>query len=351
MLSEFDDYFIHQTTDTIDHVANGDPRFQDRLYFNIHGRGGDFLVNSGIGAFPNQNVMDGYVIGVRGRRQYNLRVSRQLHHDRWKMHAGPFRLEILEPMKKWHISVDENNYGIAYDLVFTARTQPLEHHPIFQRLDNNVFWHQQHLQQSGTYDGWIRIGGELVDAKELWGSRDRTWGVRGPQPGSQLQIPTDQSGGAAAGLWMSAQFDDYAIHCWAGKDANGKNTHIDGAVARVGSTSELRHFGDWTFERHQGGRGMEPVAARVTFIDEDGKKEALEVKPVLSLNLMGTGYFKGFFGMKHGEDYVEGEAWDWDDNALRRDMGYMHGDVLSEFQHDGNVGYGVFESQILRRQE
>ena len=38
MYTAFDKYLIHQTGDTVDHVADGDPRFQERVFFNEHTR-------------------------------------------------------------------------------------------------------------------------------------------------------------------------------------------------------------------------------------------------------------------------------------------------------------------------
>jgi len=349
MLTDFDDYFIHQTIDSIDHVANGDPRFQDRCYFNVHGRPGDFLLNCGIGAFPNQNVMDGYICAAQDEAQYNLRASRPLDHDRWAMFAGPLHLEILEPMKRWHLWLDENDHEIAFDLIFQARAAPLEHHPIFQRVDGYVVWHQQHLQQSGVYDGWVKIGGVTRSADGLWGSRDRTWGVRGPQPGTTLASGSvRQSGGS---LWMSAQFPDFAVHCWAGKDENGRNVYVDGALARVGSAEPLKHFVDWSFEIDREPESNRPRAARVSFTDEDGARLDLRARPILAVNLLGTGYAEGFFGRKRGTTHVEGERLDFADPAVRRKYGSFAGDVLCEFECGGATGYGVFESQLLAVKE
>lgn len=345
MLTEFDDYFIHQTIDTIDHVASTDPRFQDRLYFNVHGKSDAFLLNLGIGAFPNQNVMDGYICAVRGTRQTNLRVARPLKHDRVRIFAGPLHLDILEPMKRWHLQLEPNQSGIAFDLVFEARTQPLEHHPIYQRSDGYVVWHQQHLQQSGTYTGWVEVDGERMPADELWGSRDRTWGVRGPQPGTKLNTGTAPR--ATASLWLSAQFPSFAVHCWAGKDAEGRDVFIDGAVARVGSTEPLKHFKTWSYEVRRKADNW-PIETLLSFIDEDGHEVRINARPTdLAIHLAGTGYADGFFGQRRDSVHVEGESWDVADPDARKTYGRLGGDVLCQFECDGERGWGVFESQLM----
>lgn len=346
MLTEFDDYFIHQTVDTIDHVANGDPRFQDRLYFNVHGHSDAFLLNMGIGAFPNQNVMDGYVCAAVGTKQYNVRFSRPLDHDRWKMFAGPMHLEILEPMKRWHVWLEPNEHQISFDLVFTARTLPLEHHPIYQREGGYVVWHQQHLQQGGTYEGWVEIAGQRMPARDLWGSRDRTWGVRGPQPGTSLSANTAPR--AVASLWMSAQFPSFTVHCWAGKEASGRNLYIDGTRALAGSAQPLEHFVNWSYEVHKDAAGC-PTNVTLSFTLESGEVVTIAAEPAIAVDLRGTGYMEGFFGRKRTAVHVEGESWDFADADVRKRLGGTQaGDVLCSFKGLGEQGWGVFESQLLR---
>ena len=42
------------------------------------------------------------------------------------MKVGPFRIEILEPMKRTRVILDDNTSGIACDLVFSARTGAIQ---------------------------------------------------------------------------------------------------------------------------------------------------------------------------------------------------------------------------------
>jgi len=346
MLGKMDDYFIHQTIDTIDHVATGDPRFQDRLYFNVHGHPGDFVLGLGLGVFPNQAVMDGFVCAVHNGKQYNLRVARPVTNDREDMHAGPLRLQIVEPMRVWRLQLESNPYGICFDLTFTARTAPFEHRPMFRRVDGHVNWHQQHLQQSGVYAGWIEIGGVRQDAHGFWGSRDRSWGVRGPLPGTRLTPPSKH----APSVWLSAQFESWALHGWFGKDENGENTHVDGAVSQVGEAKAGPRFVDWRFDYVRHRHTSVPESMILTFACEGGGEEVLElVKPLLSRNTEGGGYYAGFFGTRRQATHVEGEVWDITDRAFIQANGVMHGEVLCAFRHRGEDGFGIFQSHLLKR--
>lgn len=42
------------------------------------------------------------------------------------MHVGPFRPEIVEPMRQARVVLDDSETGLACDLTFTARTAPIQ---------------------------------------------------------------------------------------------------------------------------------------------------------------------------------------------------------------------------------
>lgn len=345
MLGKMDDYFIHQIVETIDHVGDGDTRFQDRLYFNVHGDPGDFTLGFGLGVFPNQAVMDGFICAVHRGKQYNLRVSRPVTNDRAEMHAGPLSLYILEPMKRWRLQLAPNDFGVHFDLEFEARTAPFEHLPIFRRVDGHVNWHQQHLQQSGLYSGWIDIGGTRVQAARIWGTRDRSWGVRGPLPGARVEEPSSPLPGA----WLSAQFDEYAIQGWFGKDAAGRDTHVDGAISSTESEGHSSHFVRWDY-RYGSDVAEADYALRLLFDTDDDSQEVLDIiKPIMWRDTEGGGYYAGFFGQKRRDVYIEGENWDLRDPEFLKRRGMMHGEVLCEFRHGSNRGFGILQSAMLRK--
>lgn len=59
---QWDDYFIHQTGDTLDTVANKSESFMDRTWFGGHGPDGRTDIAAGLGAYPNvssHGVIDG----------------------------------------------------------------------------------------------------------------------------------------------------------------------------------------------------------------------------------------------------------------------------------------------------
>ena len=60
-IGPMDDYLAHQTTDTFDHVYSGDRAFYDRYYFNCHSCSDEIFLITGMGQYPNLDVLDAFV--------------------------------------------------------------------------------------------------------------------------------------------------------------------------------------------------------------------------------------------------------------------------------------------------
>lgn len=67
LVSRFDEYPVHQTEQPLARVASEHPEWQDRFYFNVHDRNGEFAIITGLGAFPNRKMVQGYLWGAWGR--------------------------------------------------------------------------------------------------------------------------------------------------------------------------------------------------------------------------------------------------------------------------------------------
>ena len=78
MLTEWDDFLIHQIVSTMDHVGSSDPRWHDRYWFHLGDVQGEVLLGVGMGVYPNRDVMDGFSLGVVEGAQHNTLVSREL---------------------------------------------------------------------------------------------------------------------------------------------------------------------------------------------------------------------------------------------------------------------------------
>jgi hypothetical protein len=79
----------------------------------------------GVGVYKNMNVVDGFAAVQRGTTaQHNLRFSRALRPN-MEAECGPFRTEILEPLKKRRFILEPGKgYPHCFDVTFTAKLPP-----------------------------------------------------------------------------------------------------------------------------------------------------------------------------------------------------------------------------------
>ena len=126
MLSRFDDYPIHQTPEPVAHVATSDRNAYDRYWFNGYAGDGEFYFGIGMAIYPNLHILDCAFSIVRGGEQHAFHASRRAPKDPTETRVGPFRIEIVEPMKRLRVVIDDNDTGIAVDLEFSARTACIE---------------------------------------------------------------------------------------------------------------------------------------------------------------------------------------------------------------------------------
>ena len=105
MLTPLDDYPIHQVAEVMRHVATSDRNFYDRYYFNCHPCGPDLFLAAGLGQYPNLGVVDAFAAVVTGGKHHVVRASRELGADRMDTTAGPFRVEVLEGLRRLRIAL------------------------------------------------------------------------------------------------------------------------------------------------------------------------------------------------------------------------------------------------------
>nr|MBP8155171.1 hypothetical protein [Nitrospira sp.] len=180
-MARLDDALIHQNYGTIDNAVDNDPRFFDRFYFKVVSTDGQMAISAGMSVYPNGKIMDGFGCLCTPNLQINLRASRELvNGNRDEMNVGPLHAEILEPMKRWRLWLDENAYGIGYDFTFTANFQPLEPTRLISEVDGRRVWDWTHFGHVGRVEAWAAIDGRKIamTPDHHYAIRDRSWGVR-----------------------------------------------------------------------------------------------------------------------------------------------------------------------------
>ena len=77
MLTKFDDYPIHQTSEPIAVVATTDRHAYDRYWFNGYQDDGEFYFGIGCAVYPNLGIVDCGLSIVHNGRQYAFHGSRR----------------------------------------------------------------------------------------------------------------------------------------------------------------------------------------------------------------------------------------------------------------------------------
>ena len=235
VLSKFDDYPIHQTSQPIAQPATGDRNAYDRYWFNGFQDDGEFYFGIGAALYPNLGILDCGLSIVRDGEQHAFHASRRAPVEPTDLQIGPFAIEVLEPMRKIRVSVDDNDTGIAADLTFTARTACIEEGRQIRHDGRRLTMDVTRFAQFGRWEGEIRYDGRTVrvDPSRVYGVKDRSWGVRPVGPPDPGLAPSEPGSRQAFFLWAPLHWDDRCTHFGVFEDADGNRWHSDGAVLPV----------------------------------------------------------------------------------------------------------------------
>ena len=322
MLNRFDDYPIHQTPEPIAHPATSDPNFYDRTWFNAYSEDGRRYFGLGIAVYPHRGILDCHFSVVEaGGRQHCFYASRRAPQDRTDLQVGPFRLEIVEPLRRARVVLDDNESGVACDVTFSARSSAIEE-------VRQVLWQRQRrvmdatrFAQFGRWSGTVRHpDGEITVVEDGWrGTKDRSWGVR--RVGERVPVGAPLPPSPFFFLWAPLQWDDHITHAvfFDGPqgearvrealtaplyrteaeipdDLDGVATHLATAVHRV----EYQPGTRWARR------------AELDLIDLHGGVRTISMEPQLRFQFKGLGYGHPSWGqgMWQGELAVAGESFD-----------------------------------------
>jgi hypothetical protein len=339
VLTELDDLLTHQTFETHDRVFLDDPRWTERFIFEVHDRTGEVFLFAGLGIYPNTGYMDGFSICWHDGRQRNLRAGRELGDDRWTLHAGPIRFDIVEPMKTWRLAADDAGSGFAYELEFRRRCRPFQMPTMRLERDGELLVGYSHFDQGGEYRGWIEIEGHRIEVDGWTGERDRSWGVRPASARTRRGLHT----------WLPIQFDDIAIWLWTRDDRHGKQAGLSGAVRPVdmenpGPVDEITSFRhDLEIERV--GDHSVIAGGRLEIGTASGRELQLEVEPLGPLiSLIGGGYGgEHAQGTPKGPLFVDGEVWDFREPGSFARIPHSVIERPCAFRWGDQVGHGCYE--------
>jgi len=326
VLSKFDDYPIHQTSQPVAHPATGDRNAYDRYWFNGYQDDGEFYFGVGAALYPNLGILDCGLSIVRDGEQHAFHASRRAPAEPTDLDVGPFRIEVVEPMRRIRVVVDENDTGIAADVMFTARTACVEEGRQIRNAGPRLVMDVTRFAQFGKWEGEIRYDGRTVpiDAARVYGTKDRSWGVRPVGAPDRGLAPAAGMGRQTFFLWAPIHWDDRCTHYGVFEDGNGNRWHTDGAVLPVYANADdipgaedpgiellagVDHAIDYIPGTRRAGH------AEIGLVHADGTREAVDLEPLICFRMKGIGYMHPEWGhgMWKGELAYAGESWKVDD--------------------------------------
>jgi hypothetical protein len=344
-----DDLPLHQVAETIRHVGTSDRNFYDRYYFMLHSCSDDIFMVMGLGQYPNLGVQDAFAVVRRGTQHRVVRASRELG-DRADTTVGPFRVEVLEGLRRLRFVLEPNEHGIEADLRFEGAMPAFEEPRQHLRKHGRVLFDTLRFVQTGRWQGTLRVGDESFQPapERWWGVRDRSWGVR---PVGEPEPPGIRRGeGQMDGMWNYApmQFRDFSILYICHERNTGERPMQEGFRIWHDPARPPEPLGRPEHE-HVLRKGTRYVERSVlSFPDAPGGALRIAVTPLVECFVgIGTGY--GFdpdwrHGMYQGPLVVQGVLLD-----TEKDRQKLWGicDNVARFELGDEVGYGLHEYLFL----
>jgi hypothetical protein len=371
-LSPLDDYPVHQIPEVMRHTGTSDRNFYDRYYFSAFPLPVDSQADSmlivGVGQYPNLGVMDAFALFRHGTKHRVVRASRELGADRMDTRVGPFRIEVLEGLKRLRVVLEPNDHGLSFDLTWDGSIPPQVEPQHYIRWQERLMFDSKRMAQTGRWTGSVTLDGGTLDVTpdQWWGTRDRSWGIR---PVGDPEPSGIQARNSITFYWLytPVQFGDHSILCIIQEDGEGRRV-LEEAV-RVWPSGESEYLGRPEYQPVYTPGTRDVEYAVISFSPPGGKPFSLRGTPLLPVHMMvGTGY--GLepdwrHGKYHGPDpVVQGVTLDLTspDDAERM-WGMV--DAVGRFEyepapghepalghepapgHEGQVGYGLFEYWAL----
>ena len=354
MLTAGDEYPIHQTPEPVAY-AGSDRNFYDRYFFNGYSKDGSVFFGAAFGVYPHLNIMDGAFSVLVDGKQRSLHLSRGLNMERMDTQVGPMKIEVLEPLKRVRITIEETE-GISATLEFTGRAFPIEEPRFTRRQGPRMIMDVTRMTQNGWWSGELRVDGQTfkIGEKEFFGTRDRSWGVR-PIGAADPQPVLPAAPFQFYWVWTPLNFEDRAVYFHVNDDAFGKSWNtkamhvLDGA-----SNDELEHMASCDISVSYKPGTRRAASGLVRMIDEQGRPYEVKVTPQHHFQMKGLGYTHPEWGHGsfHGEEfsYVREEYRPEDLNW--QEPSNLHIQAISKLEltdPDGKVheGIGAFEQLFM----
>lgn len=352
MLNALDDYPIHQTPEPIAHLATTDRNAYDRTWFNGYAADASAYFGIGMAIYPHRGVMDSaFSTTSQGGRQHAFFASRNAPLERTDMRVGPFRIEIIEPLRRTRVIIDDNDTGIACDLMFSARTSGIQEARQTLWSGTKRVMDATRFDQFGRWTGTVQHPDGEFQVDQWHGTKDRSWGVRGVGEPETGGAPTARGG--AFFLWAPLFWDDHISHAIFFDGPKGEPLVREGIEAPLFASeddiptslidTDTRMFtADHRVRYHPGTRLAS--SAEIDLVRLDRSVRTITLEPQLTFQMKGLGYGHPNWrqGMWKGELEVGSEVYEPSEiDPLRPEN--LHVQQIVTASDGERTGIGVLE--------
>jgi len=294
----------------------------------------------------------------RGDTQTAVHLSDAIDADRLNQHVGGYRLDVVEPLQKLRITLDETE-GIAADLTWDGLFGVVQEQRHVMRSGTKVTLDAQRFAQLGSWSGKLVIDGQeiAIDPKTWIGTRDRSWGIRPigePEPAGR---PADPPFEGMWWLYVPMAFEDFAIVVIIQEEPSGFRTVND--CTRIWRDGRIEQLG-WPRVKIAYNSGTRiPTGAVIEATDAAGKPLRFDVESKLPVPIHVGGGYGGdsdwLHGVWKGEKFTERLTYDMTDPAIIGRSGFGVIDHVGRAVcHEGgkaSEGWGLFEHGALGRHD
>jgi hypothetical protein len=350
-----DEYPVHQLPLSMRYAGTSDRNFYDRCYFNAMDRSGDVFVVTGLGVYPNLGVTDAYATVRRGDRQWAVRCSDALEQRSLDASVGPYRVEVIEPLRRVRLVCDTADRGIGFDLVWEGSFECIDEPRHLLHQADRVIIDGCRFAQLGTWEGTLHVDGDdIAVTRDRWvGSRDRSWGIR---PVGEAEPVGRSAENPREGFWwlyVPLRFEDFAVIVIVQEDPDGTRTL--NAASRIWADGRHEQLGWPELDIRYKPGGRHPEAAVLHMRSADRRDVAVEVKTLTGVALhIGAGYGgdpEWAHGQWKGRGWIDSNVYDLSDPAVAARVPFGVIDHAARATCDGAEGWGLFEHASIGRHD
>ena len=357
MLIGLDEHPLHQITQSFAGVAGSDPQWNDGHYVCLCDADGDVCLTSNVRLYQNNDVLDGFVCVRHRGRQHNIRLSRRLRPDMDVYGVGPLRIEIVEPMRTLRLVLEDNELGIACDVLCHSTVLPYEDPVEVTRVDGRLLSERATYELVGGCAGWVEVGGERTELTPAGSSffRNHSWGNQAGRGGPRYGAPRPPRRVPGVRQWVlfrTASHGGFYFVDPSGRAASGKGAILlaDGSVPVTDVDHDLQFY--------DGGRRVRSGTFRLT--DAEGTERTYSFADLGWVYCQGGGYFGGFDdglgqGVYRGDLHVEGEVWDVthptevvDETGRSFEFDHDWAESFVRLRTGDETGWAHFECVVIR---